>query len=230
MDSELGPLSEEIVDEHVAGCAACRSWQDRNLALRRSLLVCVAPPVPDLTGTILAKAPSPAAKNRRLRVALGLVAVAQSGLALMQLLGMDSGMHAGHGGFTVGHLLNESAAWNLAIGIGLLWAALRPHAAAGQLPLIAGFVLALTVVSADDLVSGNVTAGRLETHGLVVLGLTLLYAVHRQHRGRHEPAPVTGDLLSTEHNITLRERNPRQAIAQSPSSGTTRPAGRHHAA
>jgi predicted anti-sigma-YlaC factor YlaD len=231
MDSELGPVSEEDVDAHVATCSACRAWRDRNAALRRSLLLCVAPPVPDLTDTILANTPSPAPEKWGLRVALALVAIAQSALALTQLLGMDTGMHAGHGGFTMSHLLNESAAWNLAVGVGLLWAALRPQAAAGQLPVIAGFVLVLTIVSADDLAAGNVTAGRLESHGFVVLGLALLYAVHRRHRDRLEPGPVTGDILMTDNHISLRDRNPRPTAAAVDGTGrTTRPAGRHHAA
>jgi len=231
IDSESGPLSEETLNRHVEGCTTCRSWREKSLVVRRSLVLGAAPPVPDLSEIILTNAPAPISEKWSLRIALGLVAIAQSCLSLAQLLGMDSGMHGDHGGMMEGHLLNESAAWNLAVGIGLLWAALRTEAAAGQLPLITGFVAVLTVVSADDLVGGNVTVARVVSHGFVVLGLVLLYAVYRQHRDLHKPSPVTGDALTTDGKITLRDRNSHWTSTHTPSGvETRRPTGRHHAA
>jgi predicted anti-sigma-YlaC factor YlaD len=196
LDGEAEPMPAGAVDRHVSTCAGCRSWLVRAERLHRSLLLSAAPPVPDLTEVILERTPLPGNEGWPVRIGLGLVAIAQLALALSQLL--DT--HAGH---DTGHLTHESSAWNLAVGVGLLWAALRTKAAAGQLPVLAGFVAVLTILSAIDAVNGNVTPGRLLSHGLVVAGLLLLLVVHRQHRDRNHPPRVThqpsglADLTST---------------------------------
>ncbi|MGW5744696.1 zf-HC2 domain-containing protein, partial [Amycolatopsis sp. NPDC003861] len=81
--------------------------------------------------------------------------------------------------------------WNVAVGIGLLWAALRPAAAAGLLPALAGFVVVLGIVSGVDLSTGQVALDRVASHGLVVAGVVLLFAVRRQHA--RMPAPPSAD-------------------------------------
>ncbi|MEC3979301.1 zf-HC2 domain-containing protein [Amycolatopsis sp. H20-H5] len=230
IDGERGPLPEQQVDLHLTGCPACHRWYEQSLLLRRSMLVRAAPPVPDLTAAILENAPPPREKWG-LRIALGTVALVQCGLAFAQLLGVDTGMHGAPGGFMQTHLINESAAWNLAVGIGLLWAALRTRAAAGQLPMIAGFVLVLTVVSAGDLLGDRVTPERLLSHGFLVVGLALLFAVHRRHRATHQPGPVVGDALDTGEDLRLTEHG---SFGAAPgirrSQEARRPAGKHRAA
>jgi predicted anti-sigma-YlaC factor YlaD len=230
LDSEPGPLPGDQVDAHLATCPACRDWYARGEALRRTMLVRSAPAVPDLTASILAQAPPVAREKWGLRVALGLVGLVQCGLAFAQLLGMDTGVHGSAA--MAGHLINESAAWNLAVGIGLLWAALRTRAAAGQLPMIAGFVLVLTVVTTSDLIGGEVTAGRVVTHAFLVVGLGLLFAVHRQHRARQEPGPGLGDELGTEAETRVPDRGALGLARPATRRGRSqqRPAGRHHAA
>ncbi|WP_245589463.1 hypothetical protein [Amycolatopsis balhimycina] len=89
------------------------------------------------------------------------------------------------------HLGNESAAWNLAVGFGLLWAALRPATASGLLPALAGFVTVLGLMSGIDLSDGQVTVSRVLSHGLLVAGVGLLYGVRRQHRRTSTPSPST---------------------------------------
>ncbi|MCR6487884.1 zf-HC2 domain-containing protein [Amycolatopsis sp. OK19-0408] len=188
IDGEQPAVADDVLDRHLAGCPACRDWQERATALRRATLVREAPRVPDLTARILAEVPAPRPEPWRLRVALGLVALVQSGLGLAELLGADVG-HAAHGGLV--HLGNESAAWNVAVGIGLLWAALRPSAAAGLLPALGGFVVVLGVVSGVDLSTGQVAIDRVASHALVVAGVALLFAVRQQHA--RQPAPPSAD-------------------------------------
>ncbi|MEU6645348.1 hypothetical protein ABZ863_22730 [Saccharomonospora sp. NPDC046836] len=147
-----------------------------------------APPVPDLSDRIVAAAVLPRRERWGARVALAIVALAQAGLGFGQLLG-TSATHAGHAGVGAVHLGNESAAWNLAVGIGLLWAALRPASSGGLLPALTGFTLVLGAVSASDLFGGAVTAGRVLSHGIMLAGLCLLFVVHRQNRATAGPAP-----------------------------------------
>ncbi|GLY42859.1 membrane protein [Amycolatopsis sp. NBRC 101858] len=191
IDGEQPVVAADVLDRHLAGCPACRAWQEEATALRRATLVRKAPRVPDLTARILAEVPAPRPQRWGLRLALGLVALVQSGLGLAELLGTDVG-HAAHGGLVAAaHLGNESAAWNVAVGIGLLWAALRPAAAAGLLPALAGFVVVLGIVSGVDLSTGQVALDRVATHGLVLAGVILLFAVRRQHA--RMPAPPSAD-------------------------------------
>ena len=218
LDGETEPAG---VDRHLSGCADCQDWFSAAHKLRRSMRLRPAPPVPDLTEVILERTPAPAGEGWGLRIALGVVAVAQLALAFAQLLGADAG-HA-----MSGHLTHESSAWNLAIGVGLLAATLRPKTAAGQLPLMTGFVGVLLVLSAGDLAAGQVTLGRVATHVLVVLGLALLFAVHRQHRGRHAPLPAaTADSTSTDSSPAADPAAPPRSRPRS----ARRQAHGHHAA
>lgn len=191
MDGEDEPLPPEAVDRHLMTCAGCRSWYGHAQTMRRVMTVRAAPPVPDLTDTILERIPAPSGEKWPARIGLGIVAVAQLTLSVAQFLGIATGMGGmAEGGSMMDHLTHESTAWNVAVGVGLLWAALRTRAAAGQLPLLTGFVLVLTAFSAGDLLGSEVTAGRVLSHSLIVVGLVLLYVVHRQNREAPHPNPL----------------------------------------
>lgn len=90
------------------------------------------------------------------------------GLALAQLAGLDFGM-SHHGAEVTCHLINESTAWNLAIGIGLLYCTLRPSAVAGVLPVLAVLVATLSAFVVADLHSGVVPISRVASHGVLVV-------------------------------------------------------------
>ncbi|WP_232376520.1 hypothetical protein [Amycolatopsis aidingensis] len=233
IDGEQEPVPPETVDRHLDGCAWCRSWQARAERLRRSTSLHPAPAVPDLTATILRRAQLPSRRPWVLRAVLGVVAVAQSTLGGAQLLGLANGMHAGHDtGYMFGHLTRESAAWNLAVGIGLGWAALRPRVAAGQLPVLTGFVLVLAGASVADLLGAAVTVERVLSHGLVVVGLVLLYLVYRQDRRHGRPSPATGEALPAEEDPAAADRAEWEPADQE-SGGRRRfprPASRHRVA
>lgn len=188
IDGEQEVISADTTDRHLSVCPACKDWYQRAEALRRATILHTAPPVPDLTGAIMAQLP-PRRKRDYARVALGVVAITQTVLALIQLFGADTGHGQdamGHA-FMMGHMSHESTAWNVAIGIGLVWVALRTRAAAGQLPLLSVFVGVLTITSVLDVVRADVTVARLMTHIPVVLGLALLYLVYRRHRDDDHP-------------------------------------------
>jgi len=229
LDGESAPLPDAVLDRHVEECPDCRNWQDRAVRLRRTMLVRAAPAVPDLSERILANVPPPRPERWGLRIALALVAFAQCGLGFAELLGVS---HAGHGTLgSVAHLSNESAAWNVAFGIGLLWAALRPRAASGLLPAFAGFVVVLGIVSVIDASGGEVTAGRLLSHSLVVTGVALLFAVDRQIRRSPAPSPDTRTAVHAGDDVDLPDAGPvappksaRRGFPQRPASRRDRAA------
>jgi len=229
LDNEAEPEGAADVDEHLAHCAACRAWQASAVELTRSLRVRPAVAVPDLTAAILAAAPQ---RTRSWpRYALGLVAVAQLTLAIAQIVGVDtnaSHVDHGHAGPFAGHLFNESTAWNLALGVGLGWAALRPKASSGLIPVLSGFVVVLLGYSVYDLIADAVPMSRVVGHGVLVLALALLLIV------RHDaasPTPGHGDVVGTpeDYRVDGSISAPQQEKKGS-RRGHLRPAGRHRAA
>jgi predicted anti-sigma-YlaC factor YlaD len=226
IDGEQEPVPAEETDQHLDGCAACQDWQARAIEVTRNLRVQEVKAVPDLTARILETAPVPVStRGWWPRLALGVVAVAQLTLGLTQVLGVPS--PHGTGGLS-GHLFNESAAWNLALGIGLFWVVFRTSAAAGLIPVLSCFVLVLVGFSTHDLITGAAPVSRVAGHGLLLAGLALLVIVHRQHR---DPAPGHDDALTEPH--TAASGQPAAPLA-SPErhdrgqDGTgLRPVGRH---
>ncbi|WP_227983674.1 zf-HC2 domain-containing protein [Nocardia spumae] len=229
IDGEAEPIPAEVTDRHLAACPACRGWCRSAETLRRTMIVRTAPQVPDLTAAILGELPPARRAPQIARVALAAVAVAQTGLAVAQLVGADTGMGDSHGAFMLGHMTHESAAWNLAVGIGLIWAALRIRTAAAQLPMLGVFVGALTGASLLDLIRGDVTVGRLATHIPVLVGVALLYLVHRQHRDDGQPGHRRSatDPEYTDIAVTPLETPPRIPATD---IGYHRPASRHRVA
>lgn len=186
LDGEPEDAPTAATDAHLEQCASCRAWQAEASALTRRLRVRPAATTPDLVSVVMSAAPDPAPPRRRrvLRTALGAVAAAQLGLGLAQ--GLLPALH-GHG-IAHGHLFNESTAWNLALGVGMLWASWRDRTAGGVLPVLSAFVAALAGFSVHDLIVGAATVERVASHALLLVGLGLLFAVHR--RGGGGPAPA----------------------------------------
>lgn len=205
-DGEDGPLDGAAVTAHLSQCADCRDWGQAAGAVNRALRVRAADPVPDLSLTIGRTAAAMGLASTRAahpdrrsgprwwwstdgwRVALAVLAIAQLLLGVAQLFGIGVIGHGDHAMAGVGsgpaddHLFNESSAWNIAIGAGFAAAAMLPRLAAGLLPMLLVFLGVLTVVSVSDLVRGEVTAGRVATHLLVVAGVLVLWRVHRCYR------------------------------------------------
>ncbi|HYQ67507.1 zf-HC2 domain-containing protein [Actinophytocola sp.] len=211
LDGEEEPAPAAETDRHLASCAECRAWETRVTQTSRLLRVREAIPVPDLSSAILATAvPPQSTRGWWARIALVSVAVAQVGLALTQVLG--SGVSAGHGGGShaavpaAEHLFNESTAWNLAIGVGLLWAAFRSRGTSGLIPVLAGFVLVVGVYSVQDLVSGTVAVTRVLEHALLLLALGLM-------------------IVSTAATATRRPTTRRRSTRKASRPATTNPNG-----
>jgi predicted anti-sigma-YlaC factor YlaD len=183
MDGEDDPADRPLVDEHLAGCAGCRLWLDRAATVNRLTRTGLATAVPDLSAAILTAAPTPPRRlitKARLYVALAGVGAVQLILGLTQVGGGASGAHV-HTGLdaTPGHLWHESAAWNVAVGAGFLFIALRRSRPSGLVPMLTAFVGMLLLLSVNDLSAARVDATRLVSHGFVIAGYLLVVALSR---------------------------------------------------
>ena len=200
LDGEDDPADRPHVEEHLAGCAACRQWLDRAATVNRLTSTGTAG-APDLSAAILAalpQAPAPQPWWRRfvagrfpvaaaLFVALAAVGAVQLILGLDQIGGGVTGGHLHPGtDATPGHLWHESAAWNVAVGAGYLFIALRRTRPSGLVPMLSAFVGMLLLLSVNDLSGGRVDGTRLVSHGFVILGYLLIVALSR----------ITGDAVT----------------------------------
>lgn len=180
LDGEQEPAPAIEMARHLAECAACRCWQVKAIEVTRLAQVSAVTMPRDLTARILDG--EPVAVNTRswwARASLGFVAFSQLAIGVAQVMGVSAlGQHASD----AGNLSNESMAWHLAVGIGLSWVVFHTSAAAGQIPIVGGFVLVLLGLSTHDLIVGAAPVSRIAGHSLLVAGLVLLVVVHRQRR------------------------------------------------
>jgi predicted anti-sigma-YlaC factor YlaD len=199
LDGEESAEERGAIDTHLASCAACRQFADEAARVTRLARTAVATQEPDVLEAVLAAAP----RLRRphlitvVRVLLGLVGLAQTEVAFLEVLGAHDSGDGSQGvvlqGASVAHFAHESAAWNLALGVGFLWVAKRSSRTSGMVPTLVTFITVLTVLVVMDAMAGGVDAARLLTHGLVLIGVILVIVLDRLPRpaGRTVPgAPV----------------------------------------
>jgi len=208
MDGEREPVPARRVDEHLAVCPSCQQWQDQldaQMQLLRGLVSGDRTRMTAVPDTVTAGPVSAAGSRSWPRIALGVVGVIQLALASAQAVGIDIGhLSGGH----MAHLMHESTAWSVALGVTLLVAALRPVAAAG----VAVFGVTLTAVLtgyvvADGLV-GAVGAGRILSHLPILAGTVLALLVWRDGAapGPDDHARVQIDEITLPENASRGRR------------------------
>lgn len=190
LDGEALPpgLDEAAVDRHVDGCVTCRAYLAGATAQHRSLRVRPADRVPDLTNRILAALPPharPQPVREWARYALFAIAATQLILALPAvLLGEDPGASI--------HVARELGSFDVALGIGLLWAAWQPRRAIGLVPMVAALAGTMLLTAMLDVVRDDAPVLGEAHHILDLAGLFFLWAL------AHPPRPAdptdAGDL------------------------------------
>lgn len=206
LDGEESAGEQDAIEAHLARCDACRRFADEAAHITRLARTTVVAQEPDVLDAVLAWAP----RSRRrhlvttLRVLLGLVGFAQIGVAFAEMIEAHANGHALPQvmlqGASITHVADESAAWNLALGVGFLWAAKRSSRASGMLPTLVAFVSALTALVVLDAMAGGVDALRLLAHGLVLIGVILVIMLDRLPRPTGGTVP--GVPLTRQHDGT----------------------------
>ncbi|GAB3977515.1 zf-HC2 domain-containing protein [Plantactinospora veratri] len=194
LDGEEHPAERAGVDRHLAACPECRSWLESATALNRLARTSLVPPPMEIDESLLAAVPGPSRLARlagTLRIALGVVGVAQFLLGAAQIAGIGSTAHP-HGlqvvfGGGPDHLWHESAAWNVALGAGFAWIALRRTRPVGLVPTLTAFVAVLTLLSVNDAIAGRVDPSRILSHGLILAGYLIILGLSRPTIESGEP-------------------------------------------
>jgi len=189
LDGEDLPLEAAELDAHLAGCGGCRQWADEAAAVTRLARVQVINRQPRVD--LAAARKRRPRLSRALRVLLGAFGAAQFALGILQAAGSDGAHDHSDSPLAVnpGHLFHESAAWNVAIGAGFAWIALRRGRPGGALPMLTAFVALLGMLSVNDIAGGRVDGLRLLSHGFVVAGYAIVVALSRPSLDPGQPPP-----------------------------------------
>jgi predicted anti-sigma-YlaC factor YlaD len=179
IDGRTTATEDRLLDAHVASCASCEDHERRAWTLHRSIRLRPADPVPDLTEQILARARPPRRQRLTwLRLALGWVGVLGIVQALPDLvLGHDAGEPV--------HLARHLGALTIALFVGFLYAAWRPHRAFGLLPIAFALAASMSLGAIVDIIAGNVGAfGELSAHLIDLAGVAFLWLLAGSPRPR----------------------------------------------
>ncbi|MGK2320520.1 zf-HC2 domain-containing protein [Gordonia rhizosphera] len=177
LDGEYEGVPAARVDEHLEECSECCAWYIRADTQASSLGALGGTRSDDLTASILAgvgvNPVSRAVQTRELlrrnlvRAGLTMSGCGQIGVAMAQMAGYDFGMSP----TSAGHVLNETTAWAMALGVGMIVAAWWRPARAGLLVVLAVFTAVLAGYVVHDAVTDTITAARIASHLPVLLGL-----------------------------------------------------------
>jgi len=182
LDGEDPGFDEPTVYAHLAGCADCRAFAHDAEALHRTVRLAPAPAIPDLTPSILtaigAESSSDTAAdaepdtNVALRWILLAIAVAQIAVAIPALIfGNDAGLPV--------HTARHIGSFDVALGVGFLYAAWKPSRIPGLLPVVAALVVCLVGSSLLDVASGSTRALGEVQHVLDFVGLVVVWLLSR---------------------------------------------------
>jgi predicted anti-sigma-YlaC factor YlaD len=178
LDGEDPGLDESTVYAHLAGCADCREFSHRAEGLHRSVRLAPAPQIPDLTPGILTAIGAESLEdaepdtNVALRWILVAIAVAQIAVAIPALvLGSDAGLPV--------HTARHIGSFDVALGVGFLYAAWKPSRIPGLLPLVAALVVCLVGSSLLDVADGSTKALGEVQHVLDFVGLAVVWLLSR---------------------------------------------------
>lgn len=170
-DGETSTNERRRLQAHLAGCAACRAYDEHVHRLDRLVRVRPAEPVPDLVASVTARArPARLGRGGWLRPALAWVAVV---LLVQSLPALVLGNVAGSSAHQARHL----GAFGAALAIGFAYAAWKPHRAFGLLPFTAALVATTAVSVVADIASGTRTPMAELVHTSELVGLVLLWVI-----------------------------------------------------
>ena len=188
IDGEDPGLPDDVLDVHLASCAACQSWQQRAYGVTRRARLGGSFLDRDLSPQVLAAFPPAARGPRRLlaqRAGLAALAVAQLAITVPLLIfghDHDAGAHAAH----------ELGSFDLALAIAFAVGAIRPALSAGLAwPCgIAAAGLAGTAIA--DLIGGQTIGADEAQHLIAVFGAALLFWQARTYRSVTAGPAVAG--------------------------------------
>jgi RNA polymerase sigma-70 factor (ECF subfamily) len=209
LDGERPQVLAQQVDAHLESCGHCREWLIGAASQTRRLASIEPGQGPDLAAKIMASlserytAPHQrwmrALRSRYRRWGLIAAGVFQVAIAAAQIGGIDFGMvsHV-HGAMSGEHLLHESTAWLLALGMAMIAAGIWPVAAIGVAAIVGAYSVALVGYEVVDAFEGEETAARIASHVPLLVGFVFALLVARERMGGRRPGTSDASNASDE--------------------------------
>ena len=202
LDGERPEVLAQQVDAHLESCGDCRTWLI-GAAMQTRRLASIEPGHgPDLVDKIMASLNEESTPRQRWMRALrssyrrwGLIAIGafQVAIAAAQIAGFDFGMVSHTHGATSGeHLMHESTAWLLALGLAMIAAGFWPVAAIGVAAIVGAYSVALVGYEVVDVFEGEETVARIASHVPLLVGFTFALLVARERIGARTPRSSDG--------------------------------------
>ncbi|MCV7101206.1 RNA polymerase sigma factor SigC [Mycobacterium palustre] len=194
LDGERPNVLAQQVDAHLESCRRCRAWLIGAAVQTRRLASFEPGEAPDLVEKIMTRIgeQSPAyrrsmrwLRSRYRRGGLIAVGMFQVAIAAAQIAGIDFGMVSTHmhGAMSGEHLMHESTAWLLALGLAMAAAGVWPATAIGVAAITGVYSVALLGYVVADALASEVTATRIASHMPLLLGLVFALLVARERVG-----------------------------------------------
>jgi predicted anti-sigma-YlaC factor YlaD len=178
LDGEDPGLDDAAVYAHLAGCAECRAFAQQSEAIHRSVRLAPAPEIPDLAPGILTAIGAERTTDEEpdtsiaLRWILVAIAVAQIAVAIPALVfGSDAGLPI--------HAARHIGSFDVALGVGFLYAAWKPSRIPGLLPVVVALVACLVGSSFLDVAAGRTAALGEVQHVFDFVGLAVVWLLSR---------------------------------------------------
>lgn len=170
-DDELSARHAARLDRHLEACPDCAAYAARVAAMARAARVRAAHVDPALVEAVMERSrPARLGRGGWIRPALAWVGVL---IAVQSVSPLVFGELDG----TPTHVARHVGASTLALAIGLLYAAWRPHRAFGLLPFVAALFGAMLVGAVFDTVSGDRSALSEFVHAAEMVGMILLWMI-----------------------------------------------------
>ncbi len=170
-DDELHRDERLRLDNHLGDCSSCRAHAEAVASLTRTVRLRSAEYERDFVNRVMTRSrPERLGRGGWLRPALAWCGVVIAGQSVRPLV------FAQLDGATT-HIARHVGASALALAIGLLYAAWRPHRAFGLLPFVGALLLTTAVSTLLDTIGGNRSALAEAVHVAEIVGLVLLWMV-----------------------------------------------------
>jgi predicted anti-sigma-YlaC factor YlaD len=205
------PFSIADLDAHASTCPDCRRFQAQIVALRGVVRRLTPSPTVDVSAAVMRSIRMNNRMNTRMNIRTGSVRENHRGArpaigpsvtigllitAFAQLLGALPHLFAVTGGAS-GHLSSDTAAFEIALAAGFVYAAVRP-VAVGGVRLLTTVLACLSVFVAAVGAAKSTIAFPLETHHVIaIFGTVLLWLLPRTAEGFRWKSPFNGERRRT---------------------------------